>query len=1109
MNAKSDDILLFYFSGHGINIRGEVYLSSPGVDPSTGTKGLRLSELLHSMDQSHCKQIVCVIDACYSGALAQANDVGTTEKSANRIWQEISPNGVHLMLSSTAYEESLTEKNNNSRYTKYFLKGFEGVKRVNEYEWSGSLNEYGYLTPNSLHQYVYHNVARDTNEKQHPVYERGEGISDIIILYYSDKASRTPEIDSEVERIDKLSDLATYFNVNTDRIVSVRPEALEQLKKWIRNWYKSEIVNRKKILLITGVPGCGKSWFTFKLISELFKDGCQILVVKGDKIDRYPSNIAGNFYPIFILDDRHVGLEGIIGDVPPESICRILEKSTQFNFAGPIVISIRKDLWNRLVSGSVTECKEFPQSKQENIVEIEELDISNKESIEVTDKILSSFYESVDGKSPPFRLHIGSEIKKKIIEKSRCNLIILKIFLEQIGRTRPDNYSVTSEDIEKIISDPLYFILRELFDNYFSKTKNPFETAEILAGLHYIAKSGSMSLGSLYNLWRTYYQDQDKSRPLPEKVYIYLSHMFTGRKPYEWPPPLFDIDRYGSIISFHGSVDRTLIKLLEDPAKVIRQMETDLVTSSELGEGDKEYIERNLEHVRINISLIRDRMDSFQTQYNEYIENWITSSLEQWEEEKALKPNHISDKNNNGRETKLNILPQDAYYFLSMFKEFIEPEKKFDIFRYEKFKSKFQSVYSSVMIEAGIGRGEIATTINRLLYYLFERAAREDLDKSKGKLLYQYGAYETDLDLMLEDYFPDKNVLAEPVVSNNYEKLLLLRRVGLSLMTIGRLNEAEILYDKSYNVARHNNKWSIDVAKVLQLKSELYIHQGRAEDSMSASNEAIGIYAKEVRGMYCSTGEELWGVQNIAMGPIQLIICSLAYQAWILHLVGCHDQASVTFEEAERLAREINPQDHQANQKFQARLGPMHHLRDLWGIYYSDHLLKHGGQDSVILAKSINDENLAYAEWNGLTEIISQCHRVSGDINTWYGDECKRLDNTDYKKFYKTAGLEYIRAQEIAQKTSHHAVLTEASLGIGNWLISSGEHKKARIRLQKAYESDETKNYKFYKADLEIALAIAYAADEGDQVVRYKTAASKTCEEIHYYRENEAKSLKS
>jgi hypothetical protein len=125
------------------------------------------------------------------------------------------------------------------------------------------------------------------------------------------------------------------------------------------------------------------------------------------------------------------------------------------------------------------------------------------------------------------------------------------------------NYTIVSHDLDRIASNPMHYILYLLFHHYSSYKKKPDETAGILAWLYYIAKSGSNSIGSLYHLCRKYYES--KIRSLPDQVYDYLSKLFSGKRPNEWPPPLFEIDRYGSIISFHGSVDRTSVRLIENP----------------------------------------------------------------------------------------------------------------------------------------------------------------------------------------------------------------------------------------------------------------------------------------------------------------------------------------------------------------------------------------------------------------------------------------------------------------------------------------------------------------------------------------------------------------
>jgi len=459
-----------------------------------------------------------------------------------------------------------------------------------------------------------------------------------------------------------------------------------------------------------------------------------------------------------------------------------------------------------------------------------------------------------------------------------------------------------------------------------------------------------------------------------------------------------------------------------------------------------------------------------------------------------------------------------AYYFLSMLKEFVEPARKFDITKYNEFKICTEDIFRNAYVKYDILNPSLSTVVNRLLYYLFEKARSADsiqkakLDQdplsrpildNKGELLYQFGAYDTDLDILLEDYFPNKDIQQEPIINGGDQaKLLLFRRVGLSLMTIGRLRDADLIYSKSYSIAITSLRWSIDAAKILQLKSELYIHMGQLMDSIDAANSAISIYMQIHSDVdYYSTGQELWGVQNIYMNPLHLIICSLSYQAWVLHLASCSDFADIVFKEAEKLVQKIktNPDYRPTNKYHPKRPKPMQHLRDLWGIYHADCLLRNNDEESIELAKLITLENLEYAECNGLTEIISQCNRVLGDI--------------ELKKKSETALYYYERAKEFAEKTSHHAVLIEAYAGLGRYYIHQKKYWKAIEELLFAYRKlPHTKKYKVYEADVEIALSIAYSKrnNDGDleKFKQYANSALETAMEIHYGRiEHEAKDL--
>ena len=191
-NAKPAQTLLFYFSGHGVHGENDIFLGSPEIDPEKPRKaGFALSELTKCMDSSRSNQIVGIIDACYSGG-AGLPDIKLRKKAADdgaeialsKYREAPKMKGKTLLLSSQSYEKSNALKNSNSLYTKYLVEGLKGVRDKLDIDGTpvpNSVDEKGNITPQSLHNYVYHYVASRAYQK--PII-RNEESSQIIIASY-------------------------------------------------------------------------------------------------------------------------------------------------------------------------------------------------------------------------------------------------------------------------------------------------------------------------------------------------------------------------------------------------------------------------------------------------------------------------------------------------------------------------------------------------------------------------------------------------------------------------------------------------------------------------------------------------------------------------------------------------------------------------------------------------------------------------------------------------------------------------------------------------------------------------------------------------------------
>jgi hypothetical protein len=69
-STRPDDLLLFYYSGHGIpDVDEDVYLATSEIDPSLPSRrGFNFDELRKMVTDSISTSIVAILDCCYSGS---------------------------------------------------------------------------------------------------------------------------------------------------------------------------------------------------------------------------------------------------------------------------------------------------------------------------------------------------------------------------------------------------------------------------------------------------------------------------------------------------------------------------------------------------------------------------------------------------------------------------------------------------------------------------------------------------------------------------------------------------------------------------------------------------------------------------------------------------------------------------------------------------------------------------------------------------------------------------------------------------------------------------------------------------------------------------------
>jgi tetratricopeptide (TPR) repeat protein len=311
------------------------------------------------------------------------------------------------------------------------------------------------------------------------------------------------------------------------------------------------------------------------------------------------------------------------------------------------------------------------------------------------------------------------------------------------------------------------------------------------------------------------------------------------------------------------------------------------------------------------------------------------------------------------------------------------------------------------------------------------RIRRERIYQGQRKvLIWQLGAYETTLALMLES-FPNGDTSQDPQVSDPHAKCFILNEIGLCLMSLGRLGEAPPFYERAVAGLIVAEDWH-NASTGYRNLANLYAHLGALAASADAAGEALALaHRAEDKRDEC---------------------VSLGFQALAAHLRGDLEAAGTVFQEAEVLERETD--------------STVRYLYSLRGIHHADHLRRIGQVD---YARRVTEANLPLCQ-QYMVEQVSQCHRVLGDLDA------------DSGQHESTRG-HYDEALRIARGIAERSVLIEALLARGRWAAKDPKGLRDPSGLAQAFSDlNEALGYavdsayRIYEADIRVALAWAHLA---------------------------------
>jgi len=222
-NRQQDDLVLLYFSGHGLKDQDAKFFLSTrdtGRDQNGDFRratALAASKLQEYITDSRSQRQIIILDCCFSGALVQ----GMPIKGELNIQEELGGKGRAILTSSSPIEYSFESDNNDlSIYTKYLVEGIE----------TGAADKDGdqLISVNELHEYASERVKEAAPAMTPKFYLSLEG-EDTIYLAKSPLAANDP-IFIYREKVREILDEWSKENICKENFNRVERNCLNELR---------------------------------------------------------------------------------------------------------------------------------------------------------------------------------------------------------------------------------------------------------------------------------------------------------------------------------------------------------------------------------------------------------------------------------------------------------------------------------------------------------------------------------------------------------------------------------------------------------------------------------------------------------------------------------------------------------------------------------------------------------------------------------------------------------------------------------------------------------------------------------------------------------------